>query len=76
MNRLLRNGGTWFKRNGLKGLGIAWLWDFLNNILPDTLNLNTSFVEFNYTPDGEVPDGAYNDDLNLDAAIVSFTYTL
>lgn len=76
MNRKLRNDGAWYKRNGPKGSGVAWYWDYLTSILPDTINLDSNLVQFGYTPDGEVPDGAYNDDLNLDADMVSFSYTV
>jgi hypothetical protein len=76
MNRILRNDGTWYKRNGQKGSGVAWFWDYLNQALPDTLNLDSNLLQFEYTPVGTVPVGAYNDNLNLDTNIVSFSYTI
>jgi hypothetical protein len=76
MNRILRNDGTWHKRNGPKGSDVAWFWDYINNPLTDTYDLNSSLIQFQYTPDGNVPEGAYNDNYNLDPAIVNFSYTL
>ena len=76
MNRELRNDGTWYKRNGTKGSNTAWKWDYLNNPLEDTLNLDSNLLQFEYTPAGDVPVGAYNDNLNLDSDIVNFSYTL
>lgn len=75
MNRKLRLDGTWYKRNGPKGSNAAWLWDYLNEPLLDTLNLDTALLEFSYTPAGNVPEGAYNDPLNLDSSILEFSYT-
>ena len=76
MNRTLRLDGTWYKRNGKNGSNVAWYWDYLNNPAEDTVNLNANLIQFEYTPAGNVPDGAYNDDLTLNTAIVSFSYTL
>jgi len=75
MNRILRNDGTWYKRNGLKGSGVAWYWNYLTSILPDTINLDSNLVQFEYTPDGVVPEGAYTDTINLDSNLVQFGYT-
>jgi hypothetical protein len=74
MNRILRNDGTWYKRNGPKGSGVSWFWDYINNPLTDTYDLNSAVTEFSYTPAGNVPVGAQTDDYNLNIAIPEFLY--
>jgi hypothetical protein len=74
MNRLLRNDGTWHKRNGPKGSGIAWEFDISGGLV-DPLNLETDIL-FTYTPAGNVPADAYGDPLTLEADIVNFSYTI
>lgn len=76
MNRILRSGGSWDKRNGSKGIGIAWQWDYLNEVLPDTVNLQTNLLQFEYTPEATNPIGSQTDTVNLDADIVNFSYTV
>ena len=75
MNRRLRLDGTWYKRNGRKGSDIAWYWDYLNNPLEDTLNPDINLLQFEYTPNGVPPVGAYNDNLNPDINFLQFQYT-
>jgi hypothetical protein len=75
MNRILRNDGTWYKRNGPKGSGVAWFWDYLNEGLLDSVNLDTNLLQFEYTPAGVIPVGAQSDTLNLDAGFLEFVYT-
>jgi hypothetical protein len=72
--KILKNSP--FSGNGLNGLGIAWKWDYLNEPLADSYNLNSAITQFMYTTAGNAPNGAYNDDLNLNTAVVSFSYTL
>lgn len=74
MNRILRNDGTWHKRNGPKGTGISWLWDYLNEQLLDTYNLSSDLIGFQYTPAGNVPEGAYNDNYNVNVSLTDFLY--
>jgi hypothetical protein len=75
MNRKLRSGGSWDRRNGPKGTGAAWRWDYLNEPLLDTVNLNISFNGFSFTPDGSIPEGAQSDTVNLDLGFQQFYYT-
>jgi hypothetical protein len=73
MNRILRNDGTWYKRNGPNGTGIAWFFDISGGVT-DPLLLN-SVIQFTYTPAGGVPADSYEESLNLDSDIVNFSYT-
>lgn len=75
MNRKFRAGGSWDKRNGTKGLRVSGRFDFLNNALTDTVNLDTSLQQFAYTPLATDPVGSQTDTVNLDPSIVSFSYT-
>jgi hypothetical protein len=74
MNRILRNDGTWYKRNGLKGSGVAWVWD-INDGLIDPLPLNTN-ISFNYTIPGNAPADASSEPLAFTTNVVEFSYTI
>jgi hypothetical protein len=46
------------------------------DILTDTVNLDAGIVEFLYAGAGEIPGGAYVDEIALDVGVVSFSYTV
>jgi len=67
--------GTWFKRNGVFGLNIAFNWSLRRDGLSDSITINhpTSPLLFTYTPAGLAPVDAYNEPLL--STNLSFSYT-